>query len=79
VKGFVRAAGERLGGINVLVNNARVLLDGLLVKEEGGWVKRLPAAQWRRVLEVNLTGCSWWRARWRPRCWSGTRASARRG
>lgn len=57
VKGFVREAGERLGGVNVLVNNAGVLLDGLLVQEEGGWVKRLPAAQWRRVLEVNLTGC----------------------
>jgi len=55
VKGFVRAAGERLGGVNVLVNNAGVLLDGLLVKEEDGWVKRLPAVQWRRVLEVNLT------------------------
>lgn len=56
VKGFVRAAGEALGGVNVLVNNAGVLLDGLLVKEEGGWIKRLPVAQWRRVLEVNLTG-----------------------
>lgn len=57
VKSFVREAGERLGGLNVLVNNAGVLLDGLLVQEEGGWVRRLPAAQWRRVLEVNLTGC----------------------
>src|SRR6185436_10380906 len=27
VKGFVREASERLGGINVLVNNAAVLMD----------------------------------------------------
>jgi 3-oxoacyl-[acyl-carrier protein] reductase len=56
VRGFVRDAAERLGGINVLVNNAAVLLDGLLVTEEDGWVRRLPTAQWRKVLDVNLTG-----------------------
>jgi 3-oxoacyl-[acyl-carrier protein] reductase len=32
VKGFVREASERLAGLNVLVNNAAVLLDGLLVQ-----------------------------------------------
>jgi 3-oxoacyl-[acyl-carrier protein] reductase len=56
VKGFVREAGERLGGINVLVNNAAVLMDGLLVAEEDGWIRRLPTAQWRKALDVNLTG-----------------------
>lgn len=56
VKGFVREAGERLGGINVLVNNAAVLMDGLLVADEDGWIKRLPTAQWRKALDVNLTG-----------------------
>ncbi len=56
VKALVRDASERLGGINVLVNNAAVLLDGVLVAEEEGWVRRLPAAQWRRVLDVNLSG-----------------------
>jgi 3-oxoacyl-[acyl-carrier protein] reductase len=56
VKGFVREAGERLGGINVLVNNAAVLMDGLLVSEEDGWIRRLPTAQWRKALDVNLTG-----------------------
>jgi 3-oxoacyl-[acyl-carrier protein] reductase len=56
VKGFVREASERMEGINVLVNNAAVLLDGLLVAEEDGWIRRLPTAQWRKVLDVNLTG-----------------------
>jgi len=56
VRAFVREAGERVGPIDVLVNNAGVLLDGLLVQEDDGWVKRLPDAQWRRVLDVNLTG-----------------------
>ncbi|HEX8904260.1 MAG TPA: SDR family oxidoreductase [Longimicrobiaceae bacterium] len=56
VKGFVRQAAERMEGISVLVNNAAVLLDGLLVAEEEGWIRRLPLAQWRKVLDVNLTG-----------------------
>jgi len=56
VRAFVREAVKRLGGINVLVNNAAVLMDGVLVTEEDGWVRRLPTALWRRVLDVNLTG-----------------------
>jgi 3-oxoacyl-[acyl-carrier protein] reductase len=56
VKRFVRDAAERLEGINVLVNNAALLLDGLLVAEEEDWIRRLPTAQWRKVLDVNLTG-----------------------
>lgn len=56
VKAFVRDAGTRMGGVNVLVNNAGVLLDGVLAHEEDGWVRRLPLAQWRKVLDVNLIG-----------------------
>src|SRR3954471_1881798 len=58
VRAFVHQAAERMEGINVLVNNAAVLLDGVLVAEDDGWVRRLPAAQWRKVLDVNLTGQS---------------------
>src|SRR4051812_6429589 len=53
---FVRAAAEEFGGVNVLVNNAGILRDGLLSQEEDGWVRKLPTVQWKQVLDVNLTG-----------------------
>lgn len=56
VVAFVGEASEQFGGVNVLVNNAGILRDGLLGKEEGGWVKKLPTALWKQVLDVNLTG-----------------------
>lgn len=59
VKQFATEMAERLGGINTLVYCAGVLLDGLLVKDEGDWVVRLPTAQWERVIGVNLTGAFW--------------------
>jgi 3-oxoacyl-[acyl-carrier protein] reductase len=56
VKAFVKEAFEHLPGINTLVNNAGVLMDGLLVDDQTDWVKRLPLGLWRKVLDVNLTG-----------------------
>jgi 3-oxoacyl-[acyl-carrier protein] reductase len=50
-----RAAGE-LGGIDVLINNAGVLRDGLLVAVEEGGLRKLPLLQWNKVIEVNLSG-----------------------
>jgi 3-oxoacyl-[acyl-carrier protein] reductase len=42
---------------DILVNNAGVLRDGLLVQRDGdGLARKLPTAQWRAVLETNLTG-----------------------
>jgi glucose 1-dehydrogenase len=46
-RGFARAR-ERLGGLDLLVNNAGVEREYALVD--------LPLAEWRRVLDVNLTG-----------------------
>lgn len=56
VTAFVNDVSAQFGGINTLVNNAGILRDGLLVKDEPGWMKRLPTAQWKQVLDVNLTG-----------------------
>ena len=53
---FFAAVDEPLGGANVLINNAGVLRDGLLVSGEGKEARKLPSIQWRSVLDVNLTG-----------------------
>lgn len=57
VKTFIDLAFEKLGYANTLVNNAGILRDGLLVsRDEDGWLRKLPTAQWKRVIDVNLTG-----------------------
>jgi 3-oxoacyl-[acyl-carrier protein] reductase len=56
VVAFVSEATRVFSGINVLVNNAGILRDGVLVKQEEGWTKKLPTTQWKQVIDVNLTG-----------------------
>ena len=46
-----------LGGIHVLVNNAGVIRDAVLVKvKDGEIVSKMSLAQWQTVMDVNLTG-----------------------
>lgn len=47
-----------MGSVNVLVNNAGILRDGLLLKKdrETGAVRTLSKEKWDKVLAVNLTG-----------------------
>ncbi|MFP2770896.1 SDR family NAD(P)-dependent oxidoreductase [Oceanisphaera sp. KMM 10153] len=48
---------RELGGLDVLVNNAGLMRDALLVKlEEGKVVNRMSMQQWQQVVDVNLTG-----------------------
>jgi 3-oxoacyl-[acyl-carrier protein] reductase len=55
-----RAFGElidALGGLDVLINNAGITRDGLLVKaRDGQVVDRMSLAAWQQVIDVNLTG-----------------------
>ena len=45
------------GGLDVMVNNAGILRDALLVKaKDGEIVGKMSLAQWQAVIDVNLTG-----------------------
>ncbi len=58
VKRLFGRAQSAMGGVNVLVNNAGILRDGLLVKKdrETGEIKALSLEKWQKVIDVNLTG-----------------------
>ncbi|MDF5724712.1 MAG: SDR family oxidoreductase [Rhizonema sp. PD37] len=57
VKNFVEEAFTKLGYVNALVNNAGILRDGLLInRDEEGWSRKLPTSQWKKVMDVNLSG-----------------------
>src|SRR5215467_5480828 len=60
VRSFVEWAHGAMGGLNALVNNAGILRDGLLVKKDRhtGELKKLSLDDWRKVLDVNLTGAT---------------------
>jgi 3-oxoacyl-[acyl-carrier protein] reductase len=48
---------EHFGRFDVLVNNAGITRDALLIKfRDGELVSRMSLAQWRQVIDVNLTG-----------------------
>lgn len=55
---MVQEAHEAMGGLNVLVNNAGIFRDGLLVKEDkgSGEIKKLSLKSWNAVIDVDLTG-----------------------
>ena len=45
------------GSVDVLINNAGIIRDGLLVKGKNGIVeKKMSLQQWQSVIDVNLTG-----------------------
>lgn len=60
VASFATFAREAMGGLNVLVNNAGIIRDGLLVKKDKatGQIVRLSTADWNAVIGVNLTGAT---------------------
>ena len=57
---FVAWAHGEMGGLSGLINNAGILRDGLLVKQdrETGEIKTLSRKDWDSVIAVNLTGAT---------------------
>lgn len=60
IASFVDWANAELGGLNGLINNAGIIRDGLLVKQdrETKAIKRFSTDDWNQVLAVNLTGAT---------------------
>jgi 3-oxoacyl-[acyl-carrier protein] reductase len=58
VQGAIKKAAEAMGGLDVLVNNAGLFKDALLVKvdKDSGEIKRMSLANWQKVIDVDLTG-----------------------
>jgi len=56
VESFCSSAAQQMGGINVLINSAGIVRDGLLVTKDEDRLTKLPLAQWRKVIDVNLIG-----------------------
>ena len=49
------------GRLDVCINNAGILRDGLLLKvKDGAVVSKMSTAQWQAVIDVNLTGVFLW-------------------
>ncbi len=60
VAAFTKWAADQMGGLNVVISNAGILRDGLLVKKdkETGEVKVMSDEQFNAVINVNLTGAT---------------------
>ena len=60
VESFVAWASEQMGGLNVLINNAGIIRDGLLVRKSRrtGEITKMSSEQLRAVLDVNLVGAT---------------------
>ena len=59
VKDLIAGAWETMSGLNVLVNNAGIFRDGMLVKvdrESGKVARTMSLGQWQQVIDVDLTG-----------------------
>jgi len=58
VVGMIADAHSHMGGLNVLVNNAGIFRDGLLVKKDRktGEIKKMSLKNWNAVIAVDLTG-----------------------
>ena len=56
VVSFMSMASDKLSGISVLINNAGITRDGLLIKKKEQGFKTMTLDNWNQVIGVNLTG-----------------------
>ena len=56
IENLFRAFMDQFGQVDVVINNAGIAEDGLLIKEKGGNYEKFPLIRWQRGLDVNLTG-----------------------
>ena len=58
IKAMFKTIVDEFGTCDVLVNNAGIIRDGLLVKKdrETGEIKKLSMRKWQQVIDINLTG-----------------------
>lgn len=47
---------DQFGRVDVVINNAGVAEDGLLIKKKGDHYERFPLSRWQKGLSINLTG-----------------------
>ncbi|MDY7034866.1 MAG: SDR family NAD(P)-dependent oxidoreductase [Thermodesulfobacteriota bacterium] len=56
VEDLFRAFVDQYGKVDVVINNAGVAEDGLLIKKKGEHHEKFPLSRWQRGLDINLTG-----------------------
>jgi 3-oxoacyl-[acyl-carrier protein] reductase len=56
VEDLLNGCREKLGGVDILINNAGVAEDGLLVKKTAEGVEKFSFERWQRVVDINVNG-----------------------
>ena len=56
VEAFLSSYTNEFGPPDVLINNAGITADSLLIKKKGDDITKFPFSGWQRVIDVNLTG-----------------------
>jgi len=56
VEAFFADYSAEFGAPDVLINNAGITADGLLLKKSGDEITKMPFSNWQKVIDVNLTG-----------------------